>query len=108
MAACLGSLKDTTSTVPVVGYTADPISFGIVTSLARPGANVTGVATEAGAEIDGKRLSLWKEIAPSSSRVGVLAPAAFWNSPYGSAIRTTLGFTVVGGPLADPVGEVQF
>jgi putative tryptophan/tyrosine transport system substrate-binding protein len=104
-------LKDTTSTIPVVGYTADPISFGIVTSLARPGGNVTGVATEAGTEIDGKRLSLWKEIAPSSSRVGVLAPSAFWTSPYGSAIRTLaghLGFTVVGGPLADPVGEAQF
>src|SRR5258705_5567247 len=41
-------LKDATTAIPIVGYTADPISFGIVTSLARPGGNVTGISTEAG------------------------------------------------------------
>ena len=61
--------------------------------------------------MDGKRLSLFKEIVPGASRVAVLAPAAFWRNPYGSAIRTLagqLGFVVVGRPLADPINEAEF
>jgi putative ABC transport system substrate-binding protein len=46
----------TTTSIPIVGYTADPISFGIVEDLSHPGKNVTGVATEASSELDGKRL----------------------------------------------------
>jgi putative tryptophan/tyrosine transport system substrate-binding protein len=104
-------LKDATTAIPIVGYTADPVSFGIVTSLARPGGNVTGISTEAGVGIEGKRLDLFKEIMPTASRLAVLAPVAFWNSPYGSAIRMLagqLGFIVVGRPLADPVDEAEF
>jgi putative ABC transport system substrate-binding protein len=52
-------LKKTTTSIPIVGYTSDPISFGIVEDLSHPGQNVTGVATEAGSEFDGKRLSLF-------------------------------------------------
>jgi putative ABC transport system substrate-binding protein len=37
---------------------ADPVTFGIVESLARPGGNITGVSTDAGLEIWGKRLDL--------------------------------------------------
>jgi ABC-type uncharacterized transport system substrate-binding protein len=105
------SLKDATIAIPIVGYTADPISFGIVTNLARPGGNVTGVSTEAGVEIDGKRLSLFKEIMPTASRLAVLAPLNYWTSSYGSAVRTLagqLGFVVVGRPLAEPVDEAEF
>jgi putative tryptophan/tyrosine transport system substrate-binding protein len=104
-------LKDATIAIPIVGYTADPVSFGIVPSLARPGGNVTGISTEAGVEIDGKRLSLFKEIMPTAFRLAVLAPVAFWDSPYGSAVRMLagqLGFIVVGRPLADPVDEAEF
>jgi hypothetical protein len=54
-------LKTTTTSIPVVGYTADPISFGIVEDLSHPGKNITGVATEASSEFDGKRLSLFRE-----------------------------------------------
>jgi putative ABC transport system substrate-binding protein len=85
------ALKDATTAIPIVGYTADPVSFGIVASLASPGGNVTGISTEAGVEIDGKRLSLIKEIMPTASRLAVLAPVAFWMSPYGSAIRMFAG-----------------
>jgi putative ABC transport system substrate-binding protein len=105
------ALKDATTAIPIVGYTADPVSFGIVASLASPGGNVTGISTEAGVEIDGKRLSLIKEIMPTASRLAVLAPVAFWMSPYGSAIQMfagQLGFIVVGRPLADPVDEAEF
>ena len=48
---------------------------GVVASLARPGGNVTGVATF-GVELTGKRLELLRDAVPGLSRVGVLWNAA--------------------------------
>jgi hypothetical protein len=48
---------------------------------------------------------------PTASRFAYLTPAALWESPYGAMIRTlagTLGFVVVGRPLADPIDEAEF
>jgi len=104
-------LSDATSVIPIIGYTSDPIAFGLVTNLARPGGNVTGVSNEAGVEIDGKRLSLLKEIMPAASRLAVLGPLAFWTTPYWSAIRGVagqLGLSVVGRPLEAPADEAEF
>ena len=104
-------LQEATTDIPIVGSTADPVLYGIVTSLARPGGNVTGISAEAGVEIDGKRLDLFKTIMPTASRLAVLTPVKVWESPYGSAIRMfaeKLGFIIVGRPLADPVDEAEF
>ena len=49
----------------------DPVAAGLITSLARPGGNVTGVSTLA-PELYAKRLELLKEVIPGVSRVGVL------------------------------------
>ena len=49
----------------------DPVGNGFVASLARPGGNITGLATLA-PELSGKRLELMKEIVPKLSRVAVL------------------------------------
>ena len=66
--------KRATRTIPIVHVVAgDPVSDGLVTSLARPGANVTGLTSTASPEIDGKRLALLKE-ATGARRVAVL-----WN-----------------------------
>ena len=40
--------KGATTKIPIVGYTADPVSFGIVSNIAHPNGNITGVSTEAG------------------------------------------------------------
>ena len=65
--------KQATSTIPIVMvYVFDPVGVGIVTSLARPGGNVTGVAFGAGPEIVGKYLELLREAVPKASRVAVL------------------------------------
>jgi putative ABC transport system substrate-binding protein len=64
--------KQATTTVPIVMvYIADPVASGIVSNLARPGANVTGLSMLA-AEMGQKNLELLKEAAPSISRVSVL------------------------------------
>ena len=64
--------KRVTGTVPIVfAGAADPVADGLVTSLARPGGNVTGLSNLS-AEVVGKRLEQLKQAAPGVSRVAVL------------------------------------
>src|SRR5262245_28359338 len=63
--------KEATSTIPIVmTQDNDPVASGFVASLARPGGNITGLATLR-PEISGKRLEILKEIVPGLSRVAV-------------------------------------
>src|SRR4051794_23632319 len=64
--------KNATSTIPIIfmGVT-DPVSVGLVESLARPGKNITGI-TNIAAVLTGKRLELLKEINPKLSSVAIL------------------------------------
>ena|SRR5215813_349201 len=59
--------KAATTTIPVVAMTADPIKTNVVTNLARPGGNLTGVSSDPGEELLGKRLALLKEALPGLS-----------------------------------------
>jgi putative ABC transport system substrate-binding protein len=64
--------KQTTKALPIVFVTAgDPVGSGLVTSLARPGGNVTGLSILA-PELVGKRLGLLTQAVPGVSRVAVL------------------------------------
>jgi putative ABC transport system substrate-binding protein len=64
--------RGATATIPIVMVNvADPVRSGLVTSLARPGGNVTGLAM-LGPEITRKRLQLLREAVPSASVVGIL------------------------------------
>jgi putative ABC transport system substrate-binding protein len=49
-----------------------PVELGLVESLAHPGGKMTGIASEAALEINGKRLQIFKEILPDLKRVAVL------------------------------------
>jgi putative ABC transport system substrate-binding protein len=64
--------KDATSTIPIVfTAVADPVAAGLVASLGRPGANVTGMSAQA-SDIVGKRLQILQEFVPSDKPVAVL------------------------------------
>ena len=64
--------KNATKTIPIViRSTGDPVQGGFVSSLARPGGNITGM-TSISSELYGKRLELLKEIMLRLSRVAVL------------------------------------
>jgi putative ABC transport system substrate-binding protein len=64
--------KQATRTIPIVfAATGDPVTSGLVTSLARPGGNVTGLSVVA-PELVGKRLEQLKQAVPGVSRVAVL------------------------------------
>ena len=65
--------KDATKSIPIVmAVSADAMGEGLVTSLAHPGGNITGMTFLVGPEIAGKHLELLKEVVPAASRVAVL------------------------------------
>jgi putative tryptophan/tyrosine transport system substrate-binding protein len=65
--------KRATTQIPLVFLlTFDPVDIGLVSNIARPGGNVTGITSLASLEIFAKRLQLLKEVVPSLSRVAVL------------------------------------
>jgi putative tryptophan/tyrosine transport system substrate-binding protein len=79
--------KEATTTIPIVFLQdPDPIGNGFVTSLARPGGNITGLSS-LGADLSGKRLELLKEVLPKLSRVAVLGNSA--NTGNGIQLRET-------------------
>ena len=66
------AVKEATNTIPIVmAQDSDPVANGFVASLARPGGNITGLATLA-PEISGKQLEILREVVPNLSRVAVL------------------------------------
>ena len=66
--------KDATTAIPIVMIAVgDPVGAGLISSLARPGGNITG-NTILGPDVAGKRLQLIKEVVPSTARVAFL-----WN-----------------------------
>jgi putative ABC transport system substrate-binding protein len=70
------SAKEATATIPIVMVQGgDAVKSGFVASLARPGGNITGLATPR-PELSGKRLELLKEVVPGISRVAVFASSS--------------------------------
>jgi putative ABC transport system substrate-binding protein len=64
--------KAATTTIPIVFFTGgDPVALGLVASLNRPGANVTGIAS-LGGELKPKQLQLLRELLPNAALFGVL------------------------------------
>jgi putative tryptophan/tyrosine transport system substrate-binding protein len=71
--AAARAAKAVTADVPIVfALGADPVADGLVRSMARPEANLTGFTLTAGYQIAGKRIELLKDIKPSLARLAVL------------------------------------
>jgi putative ABC transport system substrate-binding protein len=93
-------VKSATTTIPVVGVFAYPVESGIVSNLARPGGNITGVAVNIGQEQWGKRIQLLRQLVPHLTKVAVLETRPYqegWKD-----IRSELG-RKWGIPYADPM-----
>ena len=69
--------KKATSVIPIVFTAAtDPVGSGLVSSLARPGGNVTGLSLQA-PDLVGKRLEFIREISPSLHRLGIMTDVSY-------------------------------
>ena len=98
--------KAATSTIPIVmAGSANPVELGLVASLARPGANVTGVTNSPGVTFTAKQLQLLKEAAPRISRVAVLMTSFSFEAlslNTMQAASAALGVTVVAFKVESP------
>ncbi len=69
----IAAAKRATATIPIVMFNAvEPVEAGFISSLARPGGNITGLSFHPGQEIGGKFLEMLKEIVPRLSRLAIL------------------------------------
>ena len=80
------AIRAATATIPIVWIGADAIRFGLVSNLARPGGNITGVSRY-DLEFYGKLLQILKEVVPSASRLGWLMPRRVWEGAYGQVTQ---------------------
>lgn len=65
--------KQATKTIPIVMLNGvDPVAQGIVTSLAHPGGNITGLTQDDSARLAAKRMQLLKDAIPQATKIGVL------------------------------------
>jgi putative ABC transport system substrate-binding protein len=85
------AVKDATKSIPVVmTASADAVGEGLVTNLAHPSGNITGMTFLAGPEIATKQLQLLREMAPAASRVVVLAnPTNRAHAPFVRELKVT-------------------
>jgi putative ABC transport system substrate-binding protein len=100
------SFKAATDTVPVVGAMGDPVPSGIVANIARPEGNITGVSSEAGSEIWGKRLQILREAVPTASKMGFFGSHQLWSRPSTDVLRKAaqqLGISLLGPPIESPI-----
>jgi putative ABC transport system substrate-binding protein len=95
--------KSATSTIPIVmSNVDDPVAFGLVTSLARPGGNITGLSATPGLGLEGKRLELLKESFPKLSRV-----AALLNPNHPFALRFKTEYEAAAQPLGIKIQSLE-
>ena len=103
--------KMATSTIPIVATIGDPVASGLVSSMARPGGNITGATVDAGAGLHGKRVEFLVEASPRSSNVRFLASQSSWDNPGGSAVREAAkqaGISIARALLDSDINEAAY
>jgi putative tryptophan/tyrosine transport system substrate-binding protein len=98
--------KQATSVIPIVfAAVGDPVGTGLVTSLARPGGNVTGLSIQA-PDLAGKRLELLREVVPGLRRLAIMAnpsaPPAVLEMAEVQTTGRALGLEVVASEIRRP------
>jgi putative tryptophan/tyrosine transport system substrate-binding protein len=100
-----------TSTIPIVAVMGDPVALGLVQNIARPERNITGIAADAGIEMQGKHLAILREAIPSASRIAYLSPREEWEGAWGRAVLDAgrrMGISIIGAPVEVSAEEPQY
>jgi putative ABC transport system substrate-binding protein len=85
------TFKAATTTIPIVAFMLDPLKAGLVTSLARPAGNLTGITLDPGVDIWGKRLQMLKEAIPATTKAAFLGMREGWEGSSGQVLRDAAG-----------------
>jgi putative ABC transport system substrate-binding protein len=104
-------LKVFTSTIPIVTYTGDPIRFGLIASLARPGGNITGVSVDPGVEVWGKRLEFLSRSVPKLTNLLFFSTEGGWLGAGGQAVQEAahkLGISIVRAVVTSPYDAAEY
>jgi len=105
----IAALKQATATVPIVmSWSIDPVGAGFISSLARPGGNITGSTLSTGPEFIAKQLEILNEVVPKRSRVAILRQigrAGSEPAAVESAARK-LGLTIIFADVRSP-GDLE-
>src|SRR6266446_9379353 len=80
--ALAAHLKAATKTIPIVTNVGDPVAFGLIASMARPGGNITGFSIDGGIEAYGKALEILRSINTSMTKAALLAHRSQWEGRY--------------------------
>ena len=103
---------DATKTIPIVmGFGKDPVRDGLITSLAKPGGNITGVVVAPEDVLAGKRLELIKETVPTAETIALLGtgePSSRLQVEEAQKVAPTLGAKVRVVELQDGDYEKAF
>ena len=108
------AFKPLTATIPILAITGDPVASGIVTSLAKPGGNITGVSTDAGLEIYGKRLQFLVETARRLANVRFLMTTTtrgLWETTALDVLRDAAGragISIDAAVVSTPVDQAAY
>src|ERR1700686_50393 len=105
------TFKSATATIPLVATTSDPVTAGLVSSLARPGGNVTGISTDGGSNIWGKRLGLLLEAVPKPTNIRWLGTRGAWELPEYHQMHDAashLGISITGALLDGTINDAQY
>ena len=108
------AFKPLTTTIPILAITADPVAGGIVTSLAKPGGNITGVSTDAGFGIYGKRFQFLVETARRLANVRFLMTTTsrrLWETTALDALRDAAGragISIDAALVSTPVDQAAY
>ena len=106
------ALQKETSTIPIVfTYVIDPIGAGFIASLAHPGSNLTGMMAYDPSAV-GKWLSMLREIAPQTSRVGLLGnpkTAVYYDYLLGAAqaVAPSLGIEAFPSRIENDAASIE-
>ena len=102
----IAALRQATATVPIVmAWASDPVGAGLVTSLARPGGNITGLTLGTGPEFITKELQILNEVVPKLSRVAILRGPDRRGAAEAAALESAarkLGLTILFADIRTP------
>ena len=108
------ALKPLTATIPILAITADPVAGGIVTNMAKPDGNITGVSSDAGLEVYSKRFQFLVETARRLANVRFLVTTSsrwLWETTAGDALRDAAGragISIDAALVSTPVDQAAY